>query len=599
MKEFNVLQIAALTMALTGFVSCQKDEPSGVEQGTEQMVELGFTAGLTDVDVELAETRATIEQASGLFNTGQKVGVFVFEDVAAWQTATSTYNGGKCIATTSAATGRLTIDSGTTYYWPYSGNNLKVYAWYPLTASGAITANMANSVTPIFTVAADQTSDMKANDLMYGVNEAAELEPGMINCDAKLTFSHKLMQVHVTLNAGQGLTASDLTGASITIGTAESSIKSSVRIDNLLTGVITVQDTRLGAPLQICSSYASGGTNSYAVIPPQDLNGLTLTVTMSNGGVLKASMGSNTFAANSILTINVTVKLTELILSSSIANWGVQASDAVKDGRAFIDGEEVNKLAQLRELILKGKDCRDYMGYWVDAEGNIDSEFFPETTKLKKTYTNPVGIIMYIAVGEEVVEINTDYKILVLGLNDVGATSFVYPMVDPVTISESGEGINGLYLTNQMIAKSSYFNAARLARNCTVSRPEGASEWFLPSAGQVTRMFLGYNSDNLTSERSVAVSKLASSEYCWGNTNSSYYWFTSTVCSYFQRTWYSNYNDYNKKRNPHYEMVTRYFGFQISKTYSGISSYLRTPDYAAWGASNVRSDDRVRPVFAY
>ena len=75
MKEFNVLQIAALTMALTGFASCQQDEPSGVEQGTEQMVELGFTAGLTDVDVELAETRAPLQQASGLFNTGQKVGV--------------------------------------------------------------------------------------------------------------------------------------------------------------------------------------------------------------------------------------------------------------------------------------------------------------------------------------------------------------------------------------------------------------------------------------------------------------------------------------------------------------------------------------------
>lgn len=366
-----------LMLLMMALAACGNEDPTDVGR---QPIELRLTATLQE---GATETRAPLEQASGYFIKDQTVGVFLSENseltVAEGRT---TYNDDQLITTNvSDNTGGLSFGTDVHYYWPSSGYGLNVSGWYPVTDDGAITANMAMTATPTFAVQSNQSSDLKSSDLMFASAVEARVS-GQLSDGVELNFGHKLMQVKVKLTAGSdGFKATDLVGASISIGTTDKSIKSSAKINSLTTGEISVQDTPLGEPLVLTDSYPAADTYVYAIIPPQDLEGLTMTLTLSDakgGGRLLVGLPSNTYASNSILTYNIEVKLTGLLVTHTISPWGVSGSDTTNSTNvAYVS--DPTSLWGLKDLVNSGLSASDYIGYYVDNEGHISASSIDNT----------------------------------------------------------------------------------------------------------------------------------------------------------------------------------------------------------------------------
>jgi len=306
--------------------SCQKDDITGP-------VELRLSDEL-QVEMETV-TRGPLEQAGGSgshFKQNKQVGVFIFEN-SSLTTGKTGYNDGKCIETKADGNGNLSfVSPATVYFWPSSGYGLKLYGWYPLAAVPKDKANGATDCT--FTVQTNQNNDITTSDLMFGYNEDAKRNTGFVEQHkASIPFSHMLTRIQVVLTNGQGLTIDDMTGSIITLGTNSNSLKNKV---NITAGLATSNPTIstdatsvMGAPLQITSSYAVNGTNAYAIIPPQNLNGKTLTVQLpasKGSGILQATLTQDLSAYGSFsgkaVTFKVTVNLTELQVTTSIGPWG-------------------------------------------------------------------------------------------------------------------------------------------------------------------------------------------------------------------------------------------------------------------------------------
>lgn len=102
------------------------------------------------------------------------------------------------------------VPTGTTPYFPNTGNKVNIYAYYPATVTGATTS---------FTVQTDQTTaaGYRASDLMYGEPASNPVAPTA--AAVPLQFTHKLSKVIVRLQAEDGdeLAASELANATVTM----------------------------------------------------------------------------------------------------------------------------------------------------------------------------------------------------------------------------------------------------------------------------------------------------------------------------------------------------------------------------------------------
>lgn len=296
MKSYKYLVIA---VAATAFAACSNDE-NGVNEPTP----IRLSSSLT-----VLETRAGTDVQTSQFLVGEKVDVFISEDVAAGETAKNFYD--QPLVYTTGNNGALTTTEQP--YFPTGGNAVNIHAVYP---SGTVTAFDETAVE--FTVQTDQSTDAdyKASDLMYGAPQSNPVSrtPNAV----VLTFNHLLSKVTVTLTAGTGNPSLD--GAKVELVNVSPTVEFTPSTQALGTAKGTATD------ITVMNATALSLSGS-AVIIPQTLAQDFVRVTLSDGKVLTGRLNDNTaptLAAGNEYQYNITVELATLTISSTIVAWNVQ-----------------------------------------------------------------------------------------------------------------------------------------------------------------------------------------------------------------------------------------------------------------------------------
>lgn len=281
--------------------------------------EIRLSSGLAVQQVN--STRAANDIQSGQFAAGEKIDVFINEAVNAGETATTSYT--QPLVYTAGGNGAMSTSDQP--YYPTSGKNVNIYAYYP---SGTVTSIDVNSEVD-FTVVADQSSDAnyKASDLMYGTPDKNPV--GRTKNHVNITFKHLLSKVTVTLKQGAGI--KNLTNAKVEL----LNVLPTTKLDPS-TGTISGAEADKD---KIAITVMDKGTNlsGSAVVIPQTLNQEVegkrrfIRVTLNTGGVLYSQnltdadnepIGDIEMTAGNEYKYEITVNLTSLDITSSINPWG-------------------------------------------------------------------------------------------------------------------------------------------------------------------------------------------------------------------------------------------------------------------------------------
>ncbi|GAB6013480.1 fimbrillin family protein [Viscerimonas tarda] len=199
---------------------------------------------------------------------------------------------------TAATDGTLT---NATLYW-HDFTSINAYAWYPAGTTYTYPTNQS---------AGFQAADFIFADKVAGITRS--------NWETQtLTFKHKTAKVSVTLTAGAGLAAGDLTGATVKFY----GYTTVAAIDNTganPTGAIT-------------------GSTIGEITPDASNTALLLPVTLASENIFKILAngqeyyykGSYTFEAEKSYQFTVTVNKSGITVSSqSITDWGAGSIDTV------------------------------------------------------------------------------------------------------------------------------------------------------------------------------------------------------------------------------------------------------------------------------
>ena len=303
-KKYLLFAAAALTLA-----ACSNDD----ENLNGGPVELRLSSSLE------VQTRAGNDIQGAQFDADEDIDVFIHEDVAAGETATSQYDQ-PLLYTTMDANGNMSTNNQ--QYFPSSGKGVNIYAYYPSKAVSSI----AEGATEDFTIQSDQSTDenYKLSDLMWGAaNNPVERTRDAV----PLTFSHLLTKVTVNLKQGNG--QPDLEGAVV-------KLKGVLPTTTLTTSTGNISEAK-GTATDITVMKASANDDwGSAVIIPQTLSGEFFEVTLKDGGVLRAKINFQetiTFMSRKEYKYEITVNLTTLaVFSSAINDWTTEST-----GSGFAD----------------------------------------------------------------------------------------------------------------------------------------------------------------------------------------------------------------------------------------------------------------------
>ena len=310
MKTVEIMKTKAfMAMAALALVAaaCNNDD----EITDNWNGEIRLSSGLT---VQQTGTRAATDIQSTQFASGEKIDVFISEDVTTG-TATTTY--AQPLVYTAGESGTMTAPTGNQPYFPTSGNGVNIYAYYPSNKVG--TDITKTDVT--FSVAEDQSGETnyKASDLMYG--KPATNPVARTSSATTLTFKHLLSKVTIKLVQGAGSPA--LTDAVVKL----KSVYPSTTL-NASTG--TISGTSGNTTDITVKANTTTGLDNSAVVVPQTLATSFIEVTLANGGVLTSKdlkdgssnpISSVVLASGYEYTYTITVNLTSLDVTSTITPW--------------------------------------------------------------------------------------------------------------------------------------------------------------------------------------------------------------------------------------------------------------------------------------
>ena len=287
MKKYFILAAAALTLA-----ACSNDESNNTVN--DNVIRLSSSVGT------VTRAASDIYPSGGHFENGTAVKVQVIDKKTTDADAV-TYT---AINYTDNGSGTLTGVS--TQYYPASGSAVKVYAYYPATASTASEG---------FAVSTNQNDDdaYKASDLMY-----ASLDPLTKGSTNALTFNHLLSKIVVTLAAGDGFDDTELASASVVL----KSVKYKGTF-NPAGGTFEAAD----ATTNITITEAAGTTAKAAVVVPQDMSDKTLEVTIAGKTISYTFPSSSNFAPKTHNDYTITVAKTGISVSSTLGDWGTGTSN--------------------------------------------------------------------------------------------------------------------------------------------------------------------------------------------------------------------------------------------------------------------------------
>jgi hypothetical protein len=269
--------------------------------------------------VNVVQTRAAQGIQSTAFDNGEKVDVFINENAT-----TPSIEYLQPLVYTSGTGGVLTTSDE--QYYPQS-NGVNIFAVYP---SGVAGTNV-NATNVAFAVESDQSEEdaYKASDLMVGApaNNPVSKTSGTV----QLTFKHCLSKININISAGDGITETDLQGATVTILNTTTG-----GTFNVQTGVVTANGAQAAATPITAGTLEvredTGVQGISAIIVPQTVSAGRQFISIRYGGDQQTpatelfytlpQAASVDFAAGYSYTFNITAKKSGLTLDgSTITDW--------------------------------------------------------------------------------------------------------------------------------------------------------------------------------------------------------------------------------------------------------------------------------------
>jgi len=304
MNKNVFLSVAAALM----LAACSNDDQLPPEE-----TPIRLSAGL---DVA-AGTRGITDNSynATVFNGGETIDVNIVETGSPASPSVTYGTSGWLTATIGASGNGATLSRAC--YWPGSGAGIDIYAWYPVSTVTTYWTT-AHSVFKVPAIQSGST-DHKAFDLMYatpasGTGTNSQTVPSTSRTSPiNLQFTHKLAKLVVTLAPKDAsVTTDDLKNATVTIGDVQTTADVTAA-----TGAVAAS-TASTETLTIMAD--EDGVTGYALIPAQTLSG-TLSVTLKAGGAMAATLSGFAVLAGQTNTLNVSVSLTDITVTTSIVNW--------------------------------------------------------------------------------------------------------------------------------------------------------------------------------------------------------------------------------------------------------------------------------------
>ena len=313
MKQSIILFAAALA-----FAACSQDS----EDRSQDSNIIQLSAAISGGDDVKAGTRAYDATEANYQNTQflSDKGIFVeaydHGTGAAYANSTSTYT-----TTSTAGTETGSIQLSGTIYYPASGNNVDILAFYPSSVSSSDdTFPESGDISDQTTIAAYQGFDLMYADKLS--NKAKDTRHG-------LTFHHALAQIKVVLTPGNGVTAEEV-ASKVTAVTIKNTVPVATISTNTSTGIITAEP-KDGTDVKDIEILGNKATNIGLIVPQnvaKDKAFVSIAYTGSVNGRLTYSIpevDGKTFAAGKTYTYTFAVNAATIELQSLvITNWDPQ-----------------------------------------------------------------------------------------------------------------------------------------------------------------------------------------------------------------------------------------------------------------------------------
>ncbi|MBR6884745.1 MAG: fimbrillin family protein [Prevotella sp.] len=285
LSSISMATISCAMMTTALFSSCSSEEEQTPEN--QQPVELQIVSAIN--------TRA----ANAAWTAGDMIGVFALKG-GAQDYSNMSY-------TTSDGSGSfLPSAEEQTIMLPYDGSNYTIAAYYPYTESledGSYAINVTSQ------------RDQEAIDLLVaapvsGVNKMSPV--------AALDFYHKLVKITITMKPGNGITADQLEGMTVTI----SGQQTEGTCDIINNGDVVAS----GPTSDITLETSDDGTTSEAILlPATTTDGMVLTFSIPTAGVytwaVNSAAKSQSFGAGNKYKYDITINKTGLDVNASIEDW--------------------------------------------------------------------------------------------------------------------------------------------------------------------------------------------------------------------------------------------------------------------------------------
>ena len=269
--------------------------------------------------VNVVQTRAAQGIQSTAFDEGEKIDVFINENAT-----TPSIEYPQPLVYTSGTGGVLTTSDE--QYYPQS-NGVNIFAVYP---SGVAGTNV-NATNVAFAVESDQSEEdaYKASDLMVGApaNNPVSKTSGTV----QLTFKHCLSKININISAGDGITETDLQGATVTILNTTTGGTFNVQTGEVTPNGVQAAATPITAgTLEVREDTGVQGIS--AIIVPQTVSAGRQFISIRYGGDQQTpatelfytlpQAADVDFAAGYSYTFNITAKKSGLTLDgSTITDW--------------------------------------------------------------------------------------------------------------------------------------------------------------------------------------------------------------------------------------------------------------------------------------
>ena len=473
-------------LAILGLAACSKEE----EPALDKLQELRLTSGIEAV------TRADVQNTQIVAN----------EKVWAWVSdadkGTALYDAQQLTVGTN---GELT---GTTaMYFPQRGNAVRIRALHGTLSSPSplVAGATAFPSTFDFTVAADQSAGGAAyvqSDLLYASREASKTKSAV-----PLKFYHLLskLELNITKHASVTDNIDNITLDGVAVDgkftpsataniTLQAERSAMVRAGNQ-TGTMT-----LGKALT--------GSND-AIVVPQAVGGKTLTFNLAGGGKLQYTFpAGKTFESGKKHVYNMTLTLTGIKVESSIAPW--DTSEGTTTGETaftpslrigdyfYSDGTYSTNLNTTKTVI----------GIVFQTNPRRIGQAEKDALAAKGV-SEPHGLVMSIKNAATSVKWSNSYQDTALE--------------DCPTIADNYKDISGLKNTTT-IGTGDEFPAFKAIADFNGDNPvpSNATQWFLPSSGQLWDLIeiLGKVTTLAAQRTSTDVKWDIKDDYCFSNLNS-------------------------------------------------------------------------------